>query len=92
MTPAGSEHIALRTCIGCGLSGTKGDLLRIARGPAGLVVDPLAQGRGAYVHPAPDCVSASISVRVLARAFRTSVSVDEVGRLERVLASELGVR
>jgi predicted RNA-binding protein YlxR (DUF448 family) len=94
---SGSGQVAFRTCVGCRVTAPKSDLLRVVRGPVGLAVDApkngrVAAGRGAYVHPVPACVRAAAGVRVLARALRSDVSVDEVGRLEEALVRALEVR
>jgi predicted RNA-binding protein YlxR (DUF448 family) len=73
-----------RTCVGCRRRAPKVELLRIAATTAGAMVDPaqVAPGRGAYVHRDAGCVRA-IAARpdVLARALRTGLGSDELGRL-----------
>jgi predicted RNA-binding protein YlxR (DUF448 family) len=63
-----------RTCVGCRQVRPKGSLLRLARGPDGVVtVDRTgrAAGRGAYVCRQPRCVKEMLKPGRLGRAFRT---------------------
>ena len=83
---------AIRTCIGCGTSEDKRQVVRFVRMPDGTVeVDPTgkANGRGAYVHTNLECFEAAIRKRRIASALRTNVNEDDIGRLraefERVL-------
>jgi predicted RNA-binding protein YlxR (DUF448 family) len=76
-------HEPVRTCVGCRTRATKATLVRVVSGRAGLKVDGSgsAAGRGAYVHPSPACLEAAGRTGVLARALRTGLRSDEVGRL-----------
>ena len=58
-------------------------MFRVVRTSAGVELDPsgTAPGRGAYVHRRDSCVSAATSDGVLARALRTGLAQDELGRL-----------
>ena len=49
----------IRTCVGCGIRAAKSDLLRVVAVDGEIVADPAARrpGRGAYLHPSPDCWS-----------------------------------
>jgi predicted RNA-binding protein YlxR (DUF448 family) len=83
---------AIRTCIGCGTSEDKRDVVRFVRTPDGTVeVDPTgkANGRGAYVHATLECFEMAIRKRRITSALRANVSEDDIGRLradfERVL-------
>ena len=83
---------AIRTCIGCGKSEDKRDVVRFVRTPDGTVeVDPTgkANGRGAYVHATLECFEMAIRKRKIPSALRAIVSEDDIGRLradfERVL-------
>ncbi len=85
---------AIRTCIGCGLTQEKREVVRFVRTPDGTVeVDPTgkANGRGAYVHATVECFEVAIRKRKLSSALRANVSEDDIGRLradfERVLES-----
>lgn len=77
----------VRTCAGCRARTPKSELLRVARRPDGSVaVDPSGRqpGRGAYVHRRADCVEVAVAKGGLARALRTGVGPDEVGRLREL--------
>ncbi len=73
----------MRTCVGCRVRATKATLVRVVAGTAGPMVDMSgsAAGRGVYMHPGPTCVEAAGRAGVLAKALRTGLSSDEVGRL-----------
>jgi predicted RNA-binding protein YlxR (DUF448 family) len=89
---------AIRTCIGCGTSEDKRQVVRFVRTPDGTVeVDPSgkANGRGAYVHTSLECFEAAIRKRRIASALRTNVNEDDIGRLraefERVLETRVAL-
>lgn len=52
-----SKHMPQRTCVGCRQVLQKRVLIRIVKGPDGVVVDPTgkAHGRGAYLHDRRSC-------------------------------------
>lgn len=72
----------VRTCVGCRERATKSDLLRvIARpdGPAWTVVPDehgRMPGRGAHLHPRPECLDQAVRRRALPRALRLEGAVD----------------
>jgi predicted RNA-binding protein YlxR (DUF448 family) len=73
-----------RTCIGCRTAGAKSTLVRLVRGPDGVIrVDETgrAPGRGAYVHAAVECVRRAGRAGAIGRALRTGVDAAEVSRL-----------
>jgi uncharacterized protein len=72
-----------RTCVGCRRRGPKPNLIRIVRTATGASVDPdqTSPGRGAYVHRDAGCVHEAAKGTVLARALRTGLGVNELGRL-----------
>ena len=84
-----SAKSSVRTCVGCGASGSPADMVRFLLGPeapdgsAPIAVDAAdgGFGRGAHAHPA--CIPAACKSG-FARAFRCKVSVDPVA-----LAAEL---
>jgi predicted RNA-binding protein YlxR (DUF448 family) len=71
------RHIPERTCIGCRRVVPASELIRLAapvtiatrRGGAAMP----RQGRGAWLHPALDCVGAAVKQRAFGRAFRGRV-------------------
>jgi predicted RNA-binding protein YlxR (DUF448 family) len=74
-----------RSCVGCRERAPKAELVRVARTPAGVRVDPHgnAPGRGAYVHRDPACVAAALRKGALASALRTGLAQEELARLRR---------
>jgi predicted RNA-binding protein YlxR (DUF448 family) len=80
-----------RSCVGCRARAPKVELLRVARTPTGVRVDPLgtAPGRGAYVHRDPACVGAALRKRALASALRTGLAQEELARLRNDIEEAL---
>jgi predicted RNA-binding protein YlxR (DUF448 family) len=75
---------AIRTCIGCGTSEDKRQIVRFVRTPDGSVeVDPTgkAKGRGAYVHATLECFETAIRKRRIPPALRTTIDEDDISRL-----------
>ncbi|MEA2551455.1 MAG: uncharacterized protein QOE25_1224 [Actinomycetota bacterium] len=73
-----------RMCVGCRSRDGKARLVRLVRGAAGeigLDASGTTPGRGAYVHPRHGCVEAATRKGVLAKALRTGIGPDELGRL-----------
>ena len=67
----------VRTCIGCRARATKRELLRMtagsdAHGRPAVVPDPdgTAAGRGAHLHPTPECYELAVRRRAFSRALR----------------------
>jgi predicted RNA-binding protein YlxR (DUF448 family) len=86
---------AIRTCIGCGTSEDKRDVVRFVRTPDGTVeVDPTgkANGRGAYVHATLACFEAAIRKRKIASALRANLDEDDISRLRADFERALDVR
>ena len=74
------RHIPERTCIGCRRVVPASELIRLAA-PDGRVTIATRrggaamprQGRGAWLHPALECVGAAVKQRAFSRAFRGRV-------------------
>ncbi|UFU04174.1 YlxR family protein [Ruania suaedae] len=72
----------VRTCVGCRGRDSRSTLVRLVAdsstsAPAVVVDDKAsAPGRGAWVHPHPDCLDRAISRRAIARALRIPVRAD----------------
>jgi uncharacterized protein len=78
----------VRTCVGCRRRAGKEALLRIVRGPDGVVrPDPTgrAAGRGAYVHRDPACIDTAVRRGALARALRAGGDTSGAARLGEAL-------
>jgi uncharacterized protein len=76
----------VRTCLGCGQEADKRDLVRVVRSPEGdVTVDATgkANGRGAYVHPRPECFEAAIRKRRFNAALRVNLKEEDVERIRR---------
>jgi uncharacterized protein len=80
-----------RSCVGCRERAPKAELVRVARTPAGVRVDPhgIAPGRGAYVHRDPACVAAALRQGALASALRTGLAQEELARLRKEMEGAL---
>ena len=63
----------VRTCVGCRRKAGKSELVRLVWQQS-VTVDPAqrAPGRGAYLHPGPDCVALAVKRRSLGRALRVT--------------------
>lgn len=74
-----------RTCVACGRSSSKGDLVRFVRAADGSVAcDPTGRkpGRGAYLCPDRACFDGARKRHGLDRALRTKIDDGAYGRLE----------
>ena len=62
----------VRTCLGCRKRADKSSLLRVVARDGEVVADQSAtlSGRGAWVHPALECVEVSIARKAFGRALR----------------------
>jgi len=79
-----------RSCVACRIKGAKGELLRIAEGPEGPVLDYLEKlpGRGAYVCPRAACITKALDPGVLSRAFKKKAAgLDVEGFMSDVRAA-----
>ncbi|WP_197281099.1 MULTISPECIES: YlxR family protein [unclassified Mycobacterium] len=73
----------VRTCVGCRKRGLAVELLRVAavsdgNGGYAVIVDTRSSlpGRGAWLHPEPQCVQQAIRRRAFTRALRIAGSPD----------------
>ncbi len=85
----------VRTCLGCGQEADKRELVRIVRSPEGdvaLDATGKANGRGAYLHPRPECFEAAARRRRFDAALRVNLKEEDVERIrrdfERLLAQD----
>lgn len=72
--PEVSQLGPTRTCVGCKQRAQQADLLRVVAVGSDLVPDgPVRQpGRGAYLHPRPECLQLAIQRRAFPRSLRIS--------------------
>jgi len=94
-TLARPKHVPQRMCIGCREALAKRALVRVARTPDGVKIDPTgkAPGRGAYLHDRRSCWEAALR-GPLEGALKTQFTPSERETLEvymRSLASEESV-
>ncbi len=78
------KHVPQRTCLGCGETKAKRELLRIVRTPDGSIEIDLrgkTSGRGAYLCRRADCWDKALSRGSIARALRSAPSAEEESRL-----------
>ena len=85
--PMGS---AVRTCIGCRERAAKSELLRLVwtvLPQPGVIADPsqTQPGRGAYLHPSPNCLESAVRRRAFGRALKVSGTVDPAALTASVL-------
>jgi predicted RNA-binding protein YlxR (DUF448 family) len=72
--PSGGGPV--RTCVGCRKRAAKRELLRVTAGSVeghlAVVPDPgsTAPGRGAHLHPTPECHDLAVRRKAFARALR----------------------
>ena len=72
-----SVHVPIRTCVGCRVTAPQAELVRVVLVDGQAVVDRerRALGRGAWVHPLPDCLTGARRGG-LARSFKSPVVAD----------------
>nr|WP_308215925.1 YlxR family protein [Pseudonocardia humida] len=68
----------VRTCIGCRTRAEAGGLLRVAVVDGAVVPDPRRRlpGRGAWLHPVPECLDRAERRSAFPRAFRAGGPLD----------------
>ncbi|WP_353111834.1 YlxR family protein [Microbacterium sp.] len=64
----------VRTCVGCRGRASRSALIRVVAQNGHLILDERAvlSGRGAWLHPTPECLNAALRRRAFARALRVS--------------------
>lgn len=70
------KHIPIRTCVVCGTSRPKRELIRIVRTPEGKVELDLTgkkPGRGAYLCPQASCWDLKVAIPRLQRSLRAPI-------------------
>ncbi|HVE25091.1 MAG TPA: YlxR family protein [Sporichthya sp.] len=66
--------VPTRTCVGCRERAPKAELLRVVVVEGECVPDPRGRlpGRGAHLHPRPECLTLALRRRAFSRALRVS--------------------
>lgn len=85
------KKIPQRTCIGCGETHNKKEMVRIVRSPEGEVsLDRSGKkpGRGAYVCPNPACIEKAFQSKSLEKALQVKVSPETKEALLAELSHE----
>ena len=74
------KHIPMRTCVACGRTTDKGDLVRVVRTPEGDITVDLSgklSGRGAYVCRETTCWQRGLEKERIAHSLKTTLSPDQ---------------
>jgi uncharacterized protein len=81
----------VRTCIGCGRRRLQHELVRVALGQGGVVVDRERQvpGRGAWLC-GPGCLAAAAKRKAFGRSFKGRAGAVDLMALERALRGDSG--
>ncbi|HEY9414092.1 MAG TPA: YlxR family protein [Pseudonocardia sp.] len=75
----GSTSLPVRTCVGCRLRSSATGLLRVVAVDGVLTPDPRRRlpGRGAWLHPDPECLDRALRRRAFPRALRVPGTVTD---------------
>lgn len=79
-----AKKTPLRTCVACGRSASKHELVRIVRSPDGdtrVDASGKANGRGAYVCADPACFEAAVRKKRLTAALRVTLGEEDLERI-----------
>ena len=80
-----NKKIPMRICIGCGVSKSKKELMRVVRTPEDeFVLDATGKknGRGAYLCKDAECLKKAIKSKGLERSFKMSIPKEVYVKLE----------
>ena len=80
-----------RTCVGCGARDAQSAMVRLRRGPDGIVVATPSGGcgRSAYVHPGAACIAGLARSKGMGRSLRITVAKETRLDLMRILDERL---
>ena len=79
------RHLPVRTCVACREEAGKRRLVRLVRRPDGAIVVDLTgrlPGRGAYLHPDPECIEIARRRRSVDRALGAAVQPEVWSQLK----------
>ena len=81
--PGTPVRLPQRTCIACRTTSGKREFVRVVRTPDGVEVDLTGkkQGRGAYLHPDPNCWETALKKGRVEAALKTKLTPDDRLRL-----------
>lgn len=80
-----NKKIPMRVCIGCGVSKSKKELMRVLKTPEEeFVLDATGKknGRGAYLCKDAECLKKAMKSKGLERSFKMSIPKEVYARLE----------
>ncbi|MGI8697288.1 MAG: YlxR family protein [Mycobacteriales bacterium] len=80
------DTMPCRTCVGCRARAAAPILLRLVQVGDQVVPDPgrCEPGRGAWLHPCPECLALAVRRRAFRRAFRVQIDLDSAAVLRYV--------
>ena len=84
----------MRTCVACGLTGDKRELVRVVRPPQGVVsvdVSGRLAGRGAYLCKETSCWQQAMDKGRIEHSLKTTMSSDERSVLLEGLEEVIGM-
>lgn len=86
----GGKMEPVRTCVGCRRRAPRSSLVRVVARDGVVTVDAAARldGRGAWVHPARQCVTTAVSRNAFGRALRVAGRIDAGPLHERDFMSD----
>ena len=79
------KKVPMRSCIGCGRTRPKKEMIRIVRTPSGdIVVDSSGRtgGRGCYLCPDAACLDRAVKRKALGRALEAQVPPEIIEELK----------
>lgn len=82
------KKVPVRMCVACREGKPKKELIRIVKnkeGAVGVDLTGKAQGRGAYLCPAVECLEKAVKSRALQRALECELSEEMVSEIKRVI-------
>lgn len=82
------KKVPVRMCVACREGKPKKELIRIVKnkeGAVGVDLTGKAQGRGAYLCPAVECLEKAVKSRALQRALECELSEETVSEIKRVI-------
>lgn len=82
------KKVPVRMCVACREGKPKKELIRIVKnkeGAVGVDLTGKAQGRGAYLCPAVECLEKAVKSRALQRALECELSEEMVAEIKRVI-------
>ena len=86
------KKIPQRQCMGCRERKAKRELIRIVRGPDGIVSLDFTgkrNGRGAYICPSADCLNKVRKAKALDRSLEVPIPEEVYDRLEKEMGEGL---